>query len=437
MGSIPTPGTRSARLTFVASFYITGGRPIRGQVTVAGSKNAVLPLLAAALLAPGQTRLTNVPEIADVQVQVELLRDLGATVAGERRLTIISPRVLNHKLAPGLVSRLRASLLLLGPLLARSGRATLTHPGGDVIGKRPLTTHLKLLTDLGYAVRSSDTTYTIVKKYQPRSRIYLREQSVTATELALMLAPLEKRPIRLIGLALEPHVTTLGQYLINKGAEITGLGGPEALIRPSTYRRTTKGYRLAPDPIEVATFAVLFLASRGQGTVEGVNPHELDALFATLEEMGARLTVRGRNLSLKPSALKATPIQVRPYPGLATDMGPALAVLATQAHGPTLVHDWMFERRFGYIDALISMGANITLCDPHRFIITGPTSLHARHLLTPDIRAGMALLTAAAIAHGTSRIDNIEQIERGYERVVPRLKALGVSIRRSTEDDPT
>ncbi|HUW21988.1 MAG TPA: UDP-N-acetylglucosamine 1-carboxyvinyltransferase [Candidatus Bathyarchaeia archaeon] len=416
-----------------ARYLIKGGMALKGEIKVAGNKNAILPIIAATLLTDEECLIENVPKISDVTIMGELLKDLGAKVEGlgTEKLIIKTAGVKKHHLKPELVQKLRASILFMGPLLARFRQARLKHPGGCLIGKRAVGTHFEALRALGAEVFVGEGDYEGKLIRGHASRIFLDEASVTATENTIMLASLIPGTTVIENAACEPHVRNLAQFLVKMGARIEGFG----TNRLNVYGVKKLGgaaIKIIPDYMEIGTFAIAAAVTKGEILIKDTIPGDLDMIMLYLKRMGVDLRLVGNDLLIKKSKLKAPrgKIQTRPWPGFPTDLMSPLIVLATQAKGATLCHDWMYETRMFFIDKLTTMGADITICDPHRVLVNGPTPLQGKILESPDIRAGMALVLASLCARGESIIENIQLIERGYQEPHLRLRSLGAEIRK-------
>jgi len=420
------------------SFLIEGGRPLAGTVRAAGNKNGALPILAACVLASEPVQLTNVPRIRDVQTMLELLADIGADVewTGDE-VRIDSGNVRKTELDEELCRRIRASFLLAGPLLARFGRAIVPPPGGDVIGRRRLDPHIHALAELGAEI-------VIEGRYDMRTsglrgaRVFLDEASVMATENAVMAAVRAAGETVISNAACEPHVQDLCRFLVSLGARIEGI--ESNLLRIEGVERLGGGeWRVAPEHIEVGSFIGLAATTGGDVTIEDVEPRDLVSILPTFERLGVRVEVGetsvrvppGQELAIQDDLGDQIPkIEDGPWPAFPADLTSIAVVTATQAHGTILIFEKMFESRLFFVDKLVGMGARIILCDPHRVVVTGPAKLYGERLTSPDIRAGMAMLIAALCAEGTSTIGNVAEIDRGYERIDERLRALGASIER-------
>ncbi|MDP2860622.1 MAG: UDP-N-acetylglucosamine 1-carboxyvinyltransferase [bacterium] len=417
----------------MAKFIIEGGRKLKGEITVGGNKNAVLPIIAATLLTKEECILENIPIIRDAVTMGEILKDLGAKVEGlgTNRMVINTRDVKKYNLNPDLVQKLRASILFLGPLLARFGKAEMRHPGGCVIGRRAVGTHFEAVSALGAKIITGPENYEAEAKKLSPATIFLDEASVTATENAMMMAGLIPGVTVIEDAACEPHVEDLAAFLNGMGAKIEGAGTNRVKITGVGKLRGTK-FTISPDHIDIGTFAIIAAATGSNVKITPVKEKDLKMILLYLKRMGVKLTIQDKILEIFPSVLTAPKekVQTRPWPGFPTDLMSPMIVLATQAVGTTLCHDWMYEGRMFFTDKLISMGANIALCDPHRVLVSGPTKLHGKELESPDLRAGMALIAAALCAKGVSVIKNAELVERGYENIEERLKSLGAAIER-------
>lgn len=416
----------------MAKYLIEGGKKLQGTIRAAANKNAVLPLMAACLLTDDECVLENVPKIGDVEVMADLLESLGAVVSGQgtRTLTIRCNKVSRGNMPEDLVSRLRASVLCIAPLLHRLGHARMRHPGGCIIGRRAVGTHFDALSTLGATVMCGPTDYEATANGFTASHIFLDEASVTATEDTLLAAVVASGVTVIEHAASEPHVATLARFLQRMGAIVSGVGSNVLRIEGVPVLGGAH-FIVPPDHIEVGTWAVVAAATGGEVTIEGVVPTDLPMILHILKRMGVKLELSQDTLKIYPSKVSAIPkIQTDVWPGFPTDLMSAMVTLATQAHGTTLCHDWMYEGRMFFVDKLIAMGANIILCDPHRAVVTGPSELRGKDIDSPDLRAGMALVIAALCAEGESEISKVELIERGYEDVVKRLNGLGARISR-------
>lgn len=417
----------------MSKFIIRGGIELKGEITLAGNKNSALKLIPAALLSNSPTILINVPLIRDVDILLEIVEKLGVKVAGRGTNTItIDPSTLKfYELDPDLSSRIRASVVLAAPLLARFGKAVITPPGGDQIGERLLDTHFLMMNQIGVQIKRKDGKYHLDWKKRRKSSIFLEEASVTATEMAIILGSSQELETILEDAAQEPHIKDLTDMLKKMGSSISGEGTNVISIKG---KRGLKGttHRVMPDYVEGATFIVASAITKGRVKINDYVPAHYKMMLHYFKNLGVRFSEGKDTLEVLPSRLAARKrkFQTRPWPGFPTDVMSPFIVLATQTNGTILCHDWMYEWRMFFVDDLISMGANIFIADPHRVIVSGPTPLSADYLYCKDIRAGMSLVLAALTAKGESIISNVEMIERGYERLEERLRGLGAVIRR-------
>jgi UDP-N-acetylglucosamine 1-carboxyvinyltransferase len=425
----------------MSTFVIEGGRPLSGEIVVAGNKNAALPMLAATLLADEPVVLENVPDIRDARNMCGLLDGLGASVErmGPNRVQVHARRLANAAPDAGLCREMRASFVLAGPLLAREGRAELPAPGGDRIGRRPVDPHVTALRALGAEVAFEPDRYVFTA---PRglsgADIFLEEMSVMATENAVMAASLARGTTVLRNAASEPHVQDLCRMIVAMGGAIDGIGTNTLRIE-GRERLHGATVRVGPDYLEVGSFIALAAMNGGSLLVKHARPEEhrvtrvaYGRLGVTWEDRGDDIFVPGgQRLEVQDGLQGAIPkIHDAPWPGFPADLTSIALVLATQAHGTLLIHEWMYESRLYWVDRLIAMGARVIVCDPHRAVVTGPSKLYGHVLTSPDIRAGMAMLLASLSAEGRSVIHNAQQIDRGYERIEERLAAIGAGIER-------
>src|SRR4051794_16265166 len=422
-------------------FVIQGGGPLSGEIVAAGNKNAALPEIAACLLTDEEVVLSNVPRIRDTEAQLALLDRLGVKVqwTADNEIRLQADAVAGAEVDEGLSARIRASFLLAGPLLARFGQARMPPPGGDFIGRRRLVPHLDAFRDMG-ALVDGDRWIEIEASGNGLKpcRIFMDEPSVMATENALMAAALTEGPTTIANAACEPHVQDLARLLVKMGAQIDGIGSNVMTV----HGRDKLGgaeHRICPDHIEVASFMALAAATKGELRVRDTEPEDLVMIRRQFRRLGLQSMVEGNDvlvppeqvLRIRPDLGEATPkIDDGPWPAFPADLTSIALALATQARGTILIFEKMFENRLFFVDKLVAMGARITLCDPHRAIVSGPSRLHGERVESPDIRAGMAMLIAALAADGTSEIGNIVQIDRGYERIDLRLRELGARIER-------
>ena len=414
----------------MSTLMVEGGHRLGGSVSVEGNKNAALPLLAACLLTDEPCTLSNVPRIGDVRVMAELLRGLGAEVEGIGTTTmrVRCATIRSDEPDPRLVGRLRGSVLLVGPLLARLGRATLAPPGGDFPGRRTLSAHLQALRAMGVRDEVGEGHTFLAPEGLIPASFYLEEASVTGTETAILAAAAAPGDTQIRHAACEPHVVELCTCLRGMGIEIEGAGTPTINVAGGARRRGT-AHRLRGDYIEAGSWAVVAAITGGEVEVRGVAGADLEPLTAVLGRMQVVCDVEDDRFVVRPSRPRAVrQITTAPWPGFPSDMVSLVTVLATQAAGRTLIHDWMYELRLFALEQLSGMGANLFLCDPHRIIVEGGRSLHGRTLDTRDLRSGMALIAAALAADGESRVSPLETVERGYASVVDRLQSLGARV---------
>lgn len=421
-------------------FIVEGGRRLEGRIRPGGNKNAALPILAACLLTDDAIILRNLPDIQDVRVMLQILEGIGATV--ER----VEPNVVrihakgdcSSSPDPDLSRKIRASILLAGPLLARCGAANIAKPGGDAIGRRRVDTHLLALESLGAQIEVSAQEYRMSVRVLKGANMFLDEASVTATENAIMAAVLAEGETLIYNAAAEPHVQDLCRFLNLLGAQIVGIATNSLRIR-GVDSLHGGDFHIPSDHIEVGSYIGLAAVTRSELVIEDAVPEHMYAVRYMLEKVGIDIKIEGKDIRVpKEQALRvrydigaAVPkIDDGPWPLFPADLLSIMIVIATQAEGTVMIFEKMFESRLFFTDKLIQMGARIILCDPHRAVVMGPSALHGEQTQSPDIRAGMALLIAALAASGTSVIHNASVIDRGYEGIVPRLKAIGAQIER-------
>ncbi|GIW66865.1 MAG: UDP-N-acetylglucosamine 1-carboxyvinyltransferase [Candidatus Parcubacteria bacterium] len=409
---------------------IKGGQKLSGEIKIAGSKNTALPLIASTILIEGRVILKNVPKIRDVDSMLKILEYLGAEISFTNSDLIINTKNISYRdLLIDEIKKLRASILFMGPMLAKFKKIKIFFPGGDIIGARSIDAHLKALEDLGCKFKIYDQIIEGSFEKFSNNVVILKEVSVTASENLIMFCCYANKDIKLRLVAIEPHIRNLCLFLKKAGFDIKGIGTHFLTVKKDKRIKNEIIFKIPPDDIETATFLSLGLATKSRIKIINNNLDNLDALLITLKEMGADFEIEKNNFITKPSKLKGAKIQTGLYPKLASDFHPPLGVLATQAEGVTLIHEWLYENRFGYLRELENMGANIDILDPHRAIIIGPTPLVGKEIKALDIRAGAALIIAASIANGTSVIYDFQIIERGYENIVQRLNNLGLDIK--------
>jgi UDP-N-acetylglucosamine 1-carboxyvinyltransferase len=421
------------------TFVIEGGQALGGRVRAAGNKNGALPVLAACLLTSEPVVLSNVPRIRDVETMIALISALGADVewTGQNEVRVHAADVSSYELDPELARRIRASFLLAGPLLARLGRASVPPPGGDVIGRRRLDPHIHALAELGAEIDIGDR-FELRTAGLRGKHIFLDEASVMATENTVMAAVLTPGETVIGNAACEPHIQDLCRFLGTLGAQIEGI--ESNVLRIQGVDTLSGGeWRICPEHIEVGSFVGLAAVTGGDVTIDGVEPKDLAAILPIFERLGVHVEVEGTSLRVPPEQElvirddlggQIPKIEDGPWPAFPADLTSIAVTVATQARGTVLIFEKMFESRLFFVDKLVSMGARIILCDPHRAVVTGPTRLYGQQMSSPDIRAGMAMLLAALCAEGTSTIGNIGEIDRGYERIDERLRMLGARIER-------
>ena len=420
-------------------YVIDGGYPIQGKITASGNKNAALPCLTASLLTEEPVVLHNIPEIQDTNVMIEILKSIGAKVEklSKNNWKIQCKNIKTSELPGELTKKVRGSIVFAGPLLGRTGKCEMMPPGGDVIGRRRLDTHFLALEQFGARI-TVNGHFDFSANKLVGADIFLDEASVTATENAVMVAALAEGTTIIKNAASEPHIQDLCNMIVSMGGKISGIGSNILKIEGVEKLHGTE-FTIGPDYIEIGSYIGMAAATKGQITIKGIRPEEMRPLKYSFAKLGISWRINGDELTVpNTQTLKvnadlgnAIPkIDDMPWPGFPADLTSIMTVVATQVDGTVLIFEKMFESRMFFVDKLISMGAKITLCDPHRAVVCGPSMLHGDHLVSPDIRAGMAMVIAAMCAHGKSRISNVYQIERGYEDLVGRLKKLGAHIEK-------
>ena len=424
-------------------YEIEGGFPINGEITASGNKNAALPCIAATLLTDEPVILKNIPEIEDTGVMLNILQSFGAKAEKLKVNTwkIEAKDVESCVIPAELSKKIRASILFAGPMVARLGKAEMLPPGGDVIGRRRLDTHFIALEQLGAQVKVNGHFVFTANKLIGTD-IFLDECSVTATENAVMAAVLAEGKTTITNAASEPHIQDLCNMLCAMGAKITGIGS-NILYIDGVKKLHGCEFEIGPDYMEIGSYIGLAAATRGSVIIKGVKNLDMRPLKVGFAKLGISWMQDGETITvssiqeMKTNAdvgTKIPKIDDSPWPGFPPDLTSIMTVVATQVEGTVLIFEKMFESRMFFVDKLISMGAQVTLCDPHRAVVSGPSPLHGDHLVSPDVRAGMAMVIAAMAARGTSRISNVYQIERGYEHLVERLQSLGGHIKRVNVD---
>lgn len=419
------------------NFEIIGGKGLGGEIEVNGAKNSALKILPATVLSSEKCRISNFPFIEDTERMLQILESLGAKVETDRpskSVTVDPSGISTTKLDDLLVRKLRASILLAGPMLARFGQVEMSHPGGCVIGKRPIDMFLDGFRVLGAEIEDTGTGF-VMKARNGKlkgANIFFPKITVTGTETMMMTAVLAEGRTVLENCALEPEIPALADYLNRNGAKIEGAGTPTITIE-GVDRIGAGDFRVIPDRIETGTFVMMGLLLDSEIRIANCNPKDLGAVLPILEKAGAKLEIGPDWIMTRKSDLVSRSIDTHEYPGFATDLQSPYTLLMTKAKGQCIVHETIYEGRLFFTDQLNAMGANIIMCDPHRVVVTGPTRLRAKRLTSPDIRAGITLLLAGMAAEGKTVIDNIYQIDRGYEKIEERLQKLGADIKRVEE----
>ena len=423
----------------MVEYHVEGGFPIKGTIKASGNKNAALPCIAACVLTNEPVILQNIPDIEDTGVMFDVLRSLGVSVesVGANAWKVEAKNIEKSEIPAMFTKKIRGSILFAGPLVARTGKVVMSPPGGDVIGRRRVDTHFLALQELGVNI-SANGQFVFSTNKLVGADIFLDEASVTATENAVMAAVLAEGQTIITNAASEPHVQDLCKMLISMGAKISGVGSNILTIDGVKKLHGTE-YRIGPDYMEIGSFIGLAAATKGSITITGVEPRDLRPIKLAFKKLGIHweldgdsLTVPiGQSMQVDTDLGGMTPkIDDSPWPGFPADLTSVMTVVATQVSGTVLIFEKMFESRMFFVDKLIGMGARITLCDPHRAVVSGPCRLHGDELVSPDVRAGMEWVIAGLSAQGESVIRNVYQIERGYEHLVERLQSLGAHITR-------
>ena len=414
-------------------FIINGGKKLTGEIAVKGAKNSALKIIPAAILSNETITINNIPDIEDVQKSLELLTDLGAKIEMNGSSAIISTKEINRtELLPKLADKFRASIMFVGPLLARFGEAKFPLPGGCIIGagSRSIDLFLEGYKAFGATIEIEDKYYHVQADKLQAADYFFSTISVTGTESLMMTACLIPGQTILKNCALEPEIEALADYLNSQGAKISGAGSPTIKIDGVT-KLSAGIFNIIPDRIETGSFALMAAATGSEIKITHCCPEHIASLLVIFDKIGVNYEAGADWLLIKKSNnIKSCDIKTHEYPGFPTDLQSPYVVLMTQAQGTSLIQDTIYDRRLIWTDMLSQMGANIIMCDPHRVVVDGPTCLYGKKLMSPDIRAGIALVIAALIAAGTTEIDNIYQIDRGYEKLDERLRALGAAIER-------
>lgn len=422
-------------------YHIEGGFPIKGTITASGNKNAALPCIAAALMTSEPVILNNIPDIEDTGVMIRIIESLGVKAENiDKNSWRFEAKTLTSSEIPAdLAKKIRASILFAGPLLARTGKAQLPPPGGDVIGRRRVDTHFLALTELGARV-NTEGQFSFLANKLVGADIFLDEASVTATENAVMAASMAEGKTIITNAASEPHVRDLCNMLNAMGAKIEGVGS-NILTIEGVKKLHGCTFRIGPDYMEIGSFIGLAAATKGSIKITGVEPRDMRSIKLAFGRIGITWTTDSDSITVSnEQTMQVTPdlggmipkIDDAPWPGFPPDLTSIITVVATQVEGTVLIYEKMFESRMFFVDKLIGMGARITLCDPHRAVVSGPSLLRGTELVSPDVRAGMAMVIAAMSARGDSIIKNVYQVERGYEHLTEKLQSLGAHIKRIT-----
>jgi len=420
-------------ILFMNEYIIDGPNKLSGEIKVAGAKNAALKILAASVLLDGECIVENVPNIEDINRMIEILEHLGAKISRQdHQLTIDARPIDKSNPDAELVKQLRSSIMLAGPLLARFGEVTMSHPGGCIIGQRPIDMFLNSFEAMDAKIHDHEDSVTIKAKELTGTKIVLPWVAVTVTESLMMTACKAKGTTTIVNAAMEPEIPALAEFLNSCGAKITGAGTPTITIE-GVEKMSGGTYQLIPDRIEAGSFVIMGLITDSEIKITNCNPEHLENALLMLERAGANLEIGEDYIITKKSNLRATELRIHEYPGFPTDLQAPFTTLMTQAKGQSLIHETIFNGRLFYTDKLVKMGANIIMCDPYRVIVNGPTPLRGSKLESPDLRAGMALVLAGLVAEGKTTIGNVYQIERGYENIVERLKSLGAKIEKATK----
>lgn len=420
----------------MSKFIIKGPARLSGEIEVKGAKNLALKVIPASILLGGEVHITSSPNIEDINKSLSLLEKLGALVKKKNSsVEINSTTIKENTLFEDHAKKFRASIMFVGPLLARFGEVKFPHPGGCVIGAggRPIDLFVEGFKALGAELKQHGNYYYLRASKLQGAEYFFPGVSVTATESLMMTATLAQGTTVLKNCALEPEIKVLADFLNNRGAKIKGAGTPTMVIQ-GVNKMNGGRIKIIPDRIETGSFAIMAAATGSELTITKCDPDHIQILLTIFDKIGVPYKKDKNKLKIKPvRSLKPYNIKTHEYPGFPTDLQPPYTVLMTQARGTTLIHETIYDRRLLYIDLLSQMGADVLMCDPHRAIVKGPTKLYNRKLTSPDLRAGIALLIASLVAKGATEIDNIYQIERGYENIDTRLKNIGVDIRRNDE----
>lgn len=416
----------------MSKFIIQGDAKLKGEIIVKGAKNNALKLIPAALLTNEKVILHNIPNIIDINLSLELLQSLGAEIEkiGDNSIAITAKNIQPKNLDRDIAQRIRTSLMFVAPLLYRSSKVEIPHPGGCIIGKRPINLFIDFLNSMGVDVEINNNCYQFINKGIKGAKYIFTRISHTGTESIMLTAVLAKRTTKIINAACEPEVIALADFLNSMGARIKGAGTSNIIIHGVEKLHGTE-FTVIPDRLEAGSLLCIGVATKSHIKILNCNPKHLEVPLKILKQMGVEMKIGKDYIKIeKVNDLKPINITTHEYPGFPTDLQSCFTVLLTQAHGMSLVHETIFEGRLYFTDFLSRMGANLVLCDPHRVVINGPTRLIGKKVESPDIRAGLAMLIAGLISYGETEIDNIQQIDRGYEDIDKRLNELGTKIQR-------
>lgn len=417
----------------MSKLVVRGGVPLSGEIEVKGAKNAALKIIPAAILSREKITITNLPDIEDISRSLELLENIGATVKRNKDVCEIQiNEEIKNELDPKFANKFRASIMFVGPILAKTGEVSFSHPGGCVLGaaQRPIDLFLEGFACMGADIKWENGVYHLKAGKLKGCEYFFTTVSVTGTESLMMTAVLADGVTVLKNCAMEPEIKALADYLNSQGAKISGAGSPTITIEGVESIQAGQ-YEIIPDRIETGTFAILAVAAKSKLKITKCNPAHIESLLSILKKQGVRFQIGSDWIQLeKTEHLKPYNIQTHEYPGFPTDLQSPFTVLATQAHGSSLIHETIYDRRLLFTDMLTQMGADVIMCDPHRVVVSGPAKLYGRKMASPDLRAGIAIIIAALIAEGTTEIENIYQIDRGYENIDARLRAIGADIKR-------
>jgi len=418
----------------MSKFVIYGQKPLSGEIKVKGAKNAALKIIPAAILSQEKITITNIPHIEDVEKAIELIIDLGAKVQKKNdTLEIQIARFIKKELSANIANKFRASIMFVGPMLARIGEIKFPLPGGCVLASgshRPIDLFLEGFKKFGAKLKIKDGCYHLKAKKLKGCHYFFTTISVTGTESLMMTAVLAEGKTTLQNCASEPEIKVLADYLNEQGAKIKGAGTPTITIEG--VKKIKAGiFNIIPDRIETGTFAILAAACKSEIVITHCNPNHIEVLLSIFDKIGVKYLTGPNWLKIqKAKTIKSYSMKTHEYPGFPTDLQASYTTLMTQAQGSSLIHETIYDRRLLYVDMLMQMNADIIMCDPHRVVVNGPTQLRGKTLISPDIRAGTAMIIAGLIAKGKTVIDNIYQIDRGYEKIEERLKKIGCDIKR-------